>query len=392
MHPVDGDKFTSDLLMYSSVIMLAIFMVGLVWRAKVKKTTMEHYFAHFVMGNFLMLIIIMNIASFITEANIATLVHPADEQPISMIARFLQHNVISVVGFLCACVTPFFLMMTVQGLQFFGPLRNEKGDVIRSAKPAAFFLLLIMSVVLVFSTFYIAWGNCALIAKGFKQVPEFNYAVERFFMFWKSPAEIAAPYRGRFDPNVEVSNYLGFNMNNSFFLFKVHIITSILEGVMIAILAVVMGESTIIDKLNQSLIDKDKADRKAKKEEEKGNPKPADPAKPVTPPTDDNRLPEEKKAAEKEDKIIRRLLKNAAKLTDSQVDEFEEVIRKKQTAMGPTGGMPFITMLNSTNKMLDEAEKNPNLGERKGLVEQVNKIFRSTCSDPSVLGIELPKN
>ena len=385
-----SEEFTGNLLMGFSIALLAVFFIGLVWRAKIKKTSMEEYFAHFIMGNLLMLIILCNIFSFVTEASIATLVHPPEEAVISIIAKFLQHNVISVVGFLCACVAPFFLMMTVQGTQFFSPLKNEHGKVLRKSKPAAFFLLAAMSIVLLFATFYISWGNCALIAKGFKQVREFNYAVERFFFFWDSPQVIAARYG--FDPNREVSDYLGFNMNNSFLLLKVHAITSVLEGLMIAILSVVMGEPTIIDKMNQKLIDRDREERV---KSAAANPKPeVKPAAGTAPETSgirevpDTRLPEEKKA---EELGMRKRLLKACRLTDAETSEFEKIIDDKQKVMGPVQFAPIMNTMNELIKRLDVAEAKTGR-DKDSAILQVEQLFRALCNDPAKLGIDLPKS
>lgn len=251
--------FTMDPMSIMAICGIAgTFWVLWAMTKNAKKENMEigEYLDKFFIKNFDLLLLGFLIWSYLAESLIASALHPKDSFILLPYARFMNHIGISFFGFIAAIFSTKALMAVFESFQFLVPLKNSKGVVIRESSFLMPALMFFVALITLYISFWTPYANCAIIAKGFGQSKEIDYAfdlISQWLHPWSMSSKIQLATRYGMDPNKTISEILEFNVNNSFFLTQGHIAASLLKGLTAAINTYILGIPGYAEKIDLQL-------------------------------------------------------------------------------------------------------------------------------------------
>lgn len=267
---------------------ITIFLGFLIWRittiSKKNGDSIGETLNQFLLQEGELLLIVILILCYLSEAMIATSLHPKDEMIIDVAARFVSHISINLLGFLTSALATKFLIDFFKSLKYLSKDIDSKGHTIRKANWALPIVLGMLSFIFLFSSFIIPYYNANIIAVGLDKSHEFEYAVNQIMFFWKNDAQVAREFG--YDAHMSVGKILGYNMLASFVVFIAHLLGSIAEGLLASLNNLVHNKPGYIDKYEANLIKakaaKTSTDNKNTdlKEEDKPRSRPEDKTRP----------------------------------------------------------------------------------------------------------------
>ena len=262
-----------------SIIILFGSIFGFYLGAKRRKMDMREYLNVFFIESFDLFIFVFLIASYLAEAIVATVLHPHDEQLISPAARWITHNSMSLLGFICSIASAKMISSFFQAIPFFFPKTTVVNGVTEVRKRAVYFPLLLLAgaCITTYLAINVPYWNTSIIAKGLNQTRQFNYAFSLLMHPFTDKGVVASWYPG-IDPSKDVVELLSYNMTASYFLMLAHIIGSILKGIFAAIDMFVVGSEGYVEKFQKSKTRQDLNEKINNRAANKGNGKPNDTA------------------------------------------------------------------------------------------------------------------
>jgi hypothetical protein len=303
-------------------------VLGVYYGAKAREMTMGSYLNVFFIESFDMFIFVFLVASYAAEAATATLLHPKDEFMISPTSRYITHNALSIMGFICAVASAKILSSFVQSIPYFVAKKSEDGKTtIRKSAPQLPLLLLAAAAITTYYAIWIPFANTIVIAKGLGQVREFDYAFNLLVHPFTNKAVIARQYG--FDPTKHIVEVMGFNLTASYYLMVAHIGGSVLKGLFAALDVFIVGTKNHVDmfeaKLKKDAIKQGLDAKISAKGNNSGNPPVNNPSPPATnPPAPIN----------KSSIVESLLILSEFKGDEGKAVEFEKTILSKAQEMG----------------------------------------------------------
>ena len=232
-HQETGFDFGAWFLPLFSIILLVGAVIAIYLGAKSRKMGMKEYLNIFFLEAFDLFIFIFLIASYLSEAIVATVLHPPNEFVVNSAARWITHNGVSFFGLICAIQSAKLITEVGKSLPFLFKKTNSSNKTTQESSPGFVFLLTCAAAITTYGALIIPYWNTSIIAKGFDQVHVFNYAWDNLIHPFTKKSVIASWYG--IDPNKAIIENMGYNMTASYILMLCHLLGSALKGIMAAL-------------------------------------------------------------------------------------------------------------------------------------------------------------
>lgn len=235
-----------------SIILLFGSIFGLYWGARVRKMNMKEYLNVFFIESFDIFIFVFLIGSYLAEAIVATVLHPVNETVINSSARWITHNMVSLLGFICAIQSAKAIIGVFEAAPFLISEKDKNGKTVRKSSFAFFIVMLVAAIITTYLALKVPYWNTSIIAKGLGMTREFDYAWDRLMHPFTDKAIIANWYG--FNPQKSVIENFGYNMTASYILMLCHIAGSALKGINAAIDSLVLGVEGYAAKFEKTMV------------------------------------------------------------------------------------------------------------------------------------------
>jgi len=336
---------------------ITIFLGILIWRitaiSKKNGDSIGETLNQFLLQEGELMLIVILILCYLSEAMVATSLHPKDEMIIDVAARFISHISINLFGFLTSALATKFIIEFFKSIKYFSKDVDSKGVTIRKSNAALPLTLGMLSALFLFASVIIPYYNANIIAVGLGRAHEFEYAVHRILFFWSNNAQVARQFG--YDPNIAVGQILGYNMLACFVVFITHLLGSVGEGLLASLNSLVHNRPGYVDKYEANLA-KAKSGKSGSEEKKSEKPKTEDKPKPADKPKPDS----------EEDKKELSLYKTILSIfgqDDTWVDSMVDKIKASFNALDIDDIQSAHTYLNKAATSIKAAKKKRNDNE-----------------------------